>query len=103
MEAENSKCYLCDGEAKRWDYYNGSLRVECSSCKRRYELSLDIRNLRMDKEQAQLFCEEFGTCTKMPLNGDQKNRLTIYVDMNPKNEDFVNFDLDLYDILTKEF
>ncbi|MDH4219559.1 MAG: hypothetical protein OEZ52_02555 [Candidatus Aminicenantes bacterium] len=103
MAGENTKCYLCEEEAKKWDFLNGGLRIECSGCKRKYELSLDIRNHRMDEEQTQLFCEGQGTSNKIPLTGEQKQRLIIYVDMNPKKEDFVNLGLDLYDILTKKF
>jgi len=103
MAGENTKCYLCEEEAKKWDFLNGSMRIECSVCKRKYELSLDIRSHCMDEEQAQLFCEGTGTCNKIPLTEEQKQRLIIYIDMNPKKEEFVNFSLDLYDVLIKEF
>jgi len=103
MAEENSKCFLCEEKAKKWDSLNGSMRIECSGCKRRYELSLDTRNHRMDEEQQQLFCEEQGISKMIPLTEDQKQRLIIYIDMNPKKEDFINIGLDLYDILTKEF
>jgi alpha-tubulin suppressor-like RCC1 family protein len=103
MSGEDSKCYFCGGEANKWDYLDGGLRIECSGCKRKYELSSDVRDHRMDDEESQLFCEEQWTNNKIPLTEKQTQRLTIYIDMNPKNEDFVNFDLDLYDILIKEF
>jgi hypothetical protein len=103
MAGEDTKCYLCEKEAKRWDYLNGSMRIECSGCKRKYEFSLDIRNHRMDEEQTQLFFEGEETRNKIPLTEGQKQRLIIYIDMNPKKEEFVNIGLDLYDILTKEF
>lgn len=103
MAVENTKCYLCEDEARMWDFLNGCLRIECSGCKRKYELSLDIRNHRMDEERTQLLGEGQGTNKKVPLTEEQKQRLIIYIDMNPKKEDFINLGLDLYDILTKEF
>jgi hypothetical protein len=103
MAGEDTKCYLCEGEAKKWDFLNGGLRVECSDRKRKYEFSLDIRNHRMNEEQTLLFFEGEETRNKIPLTEGQKQRLIIYIDMNPKKEEFVNIGLDLYDILTKEF
>jgi hypothetical protein len=103
MFEEYTECYLCAGEAKRWNCLNGSMRIECSDCKRKYELSSDIRRNFMDQEQTQLFCEGQGINDKTPLTEEQKERLIIYVDMNPKKEDFITFGLDLYNVLTKEF
>lgn len=103
MFEEYIKCYLCEGEAKKWNCLNGCMRIECSVCKRKYELSSDIRRNCMDEEQTQLFCGERGIHSKISLTEEQKQRLIIYIDMNPKKEDFVNFGLDLYNVLTKEF
>ena len=103
MFEEYIECYLCGGEAKRWNCLNGSMRIECAVCKRKYELSLDIRSHCMDEDQTQLFCEGQGTNNKIPLTEEQKQRLIIYIDMNPKKEDFVNLGLNLYNVLTKEF
>jgi hypothetical protein len=103
MDGQSAKCYLCKKEAKQLDHLNGSMRIECSGCKRKYEFSYDIRNRRMDEEQLQLFFKGEKTHNKIPLTEEQKQRLIIYIDMNPKKEEFVNFNLDLYDVITKEF
>ncbi len=103
MVEKDAKCYLCAEEAKKWDFLNGNLRIECSGCSRKYELSSEIRSHRMDDEQVRLLSEGQGTSDKIPLTEEQKQRLSIYIDMNPKKEEFINLGLDLYDVLIKEF